>query len=456
MRARPIALLLVSLSLSASAASAAPIPGEERFGSVAAPSQQRTVTAGISVNQIGEDSFASLSLGTELVLEKVGVGLRVPLNFRVIDGDPEATGDLPGGIRGEDWDEGIDYLRVLRYIRYGQKRDPIYARLGELAADLGHGTILGRYLNNVDLDTYRLGLQVDVNRPEGGVETIVSDVGRLATDSDASNVRGARLHVRPWQFIDPESRLTMVATGFTVVSDGTAPQDLADSDDLDSQTVFGFDAEALVHSSETLDVLPYTDLNFIADAGWGWHLGTLMQLRPPIGLIFPIRLEYRLFASDYLPTYFSTFYELERHSFPLGASGGVPKAQAVDAADDSEVINGYLIDAGVDVWGAFQLGTILEGHEGVDPTLAAFLNVPALRIIQFKAYYTRTRITGTDDVLAFDDRSLVIAEGRYQMIPAVFLVGRLTRQWVRTEEAGVVSHEPVDTWGIGVEAVLEL
>ena len=38
----------------------------------------------------------------------------------------------------------------------------------EIAADLGHGTIMGRYMNNVDINTYRLGSQFDVYTEYGG------------------------------------------------------------------------------------------------------------------------------------------------------------------------------------------------------------------------------------------------------------------------------------------------
>ena len=39
-------------------------------------------------------------------------------------------------VRTEDWDEIGDYLpKMLRYVQYGEKRDFIYARLGELASE---------------------------------------------------------------------------------------------------------------------------------------------------------------------------------------------------------------------------------------------------------------------------------------------------------------------------------
>ncbi|MDL1878543.1 hypothetical protein FBQ85_25780 [Cytophagia bacterium CHB2] len=95
---------------------------------------QGVITGGVGVSVIDGQSYFTMSLRPDLAFGKWGVGLDIPLRFDV------DTGNL----RNEDWDQGYDYLRLFRYVRYSRKRnpDPVYARVGSLdAARLGHGFI---------------------------------------------------------------------------------------------------------------------------------------------------------------------------------------------------------------------------------------------------------------------------------------------------------------------------
>jgi hypothetical protein len=283
---------------------------------------------------------------------------------------------------------------------------------------------------------------------------------------------GTRLYVKPVAFYDADSVFNIFKLGFSLVSDVNAPlrfatdpttgENLVEDDHLvtardDAQTVWGMDLEAEVLHSDILDVVPYTDLNFIQGGGWGWHLGTLVTAKMPIGfeLQIPVRLEYRRFRSDYIPTYFGTFYEVERYDYSLGAAGGpIPKAEVVRHLDDGDGINGYYADLAFDFAGLLQIGAVYEDYDKADPNLAVFLAVPALDVIQFKAYYTRRSITGTDDIFVFDDRSLAIAQARYQMSAFMYLVARFTRQWELNADTG--TYDSVDSWNAGLEFSLEL
>jgi hypothetical protein len=432
-----------------------PIPGEERFAGLAEKEGKNSAGAGLGFGKIGDDYFLQLVPRLDLNFGKVGLGINVPLQLEVYD-------DL-GRFRREDWNEISDFLRVIRYVRYGHKRsdDLLYVRVGEIAAELGHGTIMTRYLNNVDVDTFRLGSQLDVYTKWGGVETVVSDYGTWAGNSPESMLMGARLYVKPYAFVDPDAYLNMFAVGLSAVSDLNAPRRL--EGDLDDKgnfevataaplTVYGVDLEAQVLRTDMVKLTPYTDLNFISNAGWGWHLGTLFEFRFPIGfeLTIPVRLEYRRFASDYIPAYFSTFYEIERYAFVPAGRLAPPKAAVVSAAADDEGINGYYGDLAFSFAGMFQIGAVYEDYDGADPNLAAFLAVPALEVIQFKAYYTRTGIRGWGDIFALDNRSLLVAEARYEVVTFIYLVGRFTRHWV--PRASGEGFESTDDFNVGVEA----
>lgn len=460
-----------------------PMPGEERFKNVMDDSGATgNGTAGLGFGKIDDDYFLQFQLRTDLNLGPVGLGLGIPLNLRIVDNDPQNTGDHYDIIRKEDYDEFVDYLRVIRYVRYGRKGDFIYARVGELAAQIGHGTILSRYINNLDINTYRLGAEFAMDTNYGGFETLVSDFGSVFSDSNGSRLVGFRGYVKPVGFSNPESPLNIFALGASVVSDLNAPRliamELGDDGQYravaedgalvaaeeDSQTVYGIDAEAKVVDTEVIAVTPYTDLNFIDGGGWGWHLGTLFNFRVPfiIELNLPVRVEYRRFKNNYRPIYFSSFYEIERFDYSAEDTSGArnqsntedaarptPKAEYIRSLSGDDGINGYYADAAFDFVGIFQLGAIYEDYSNGDPNVAVFMNVPALQIIQFKAFYTKTGIADVDDMFTFDDRSYAVAEGRYNVGGPLYLVGRFTRRWQLNEDQG--RYESIDSWNAGLE-----
>lgn len=448
-----------------------PMPGEDRFSGVL-PDQKTTAGAALGIGQIDEDFFLTLTLAADLNLGKIGLGIAAPLNLRVVDMDPENEGDYLGLIRKEDWDEPIEYLRIIRYVRYGHKRDPLFLRVGTLAAEIGHGTIMSRYMNNLDLNTNHIGAQFDVNTDWGGVETVVSDGPRLTTNisdigaqENYSRIVGGRFHLKPWALVDPESCFNIFAVGLSFLADVDAPLEVSTDDgwavaQTDTVTVYGVDAEVEVFHNALLDVVPYTDLNFIGDAGWGWHLGARVKVKVPIGinLVVPARIEYRRFRSGYRPIYFSSFYDIERSAFPLeeGTTAGLDTKQGFleqEYRDSDEGLNGYYADAALDFVGLFQVAAIYEDYEGANPNFSAFLNVPALDWLQFKAYYTRHSIEGWDDIFKLDERSLLVAEGRYQLVENIYLVGRWTRQWEQDPDSG--DYEEQDNWNVGVEAAFQ-
>ena len=86
--------------------------------------------AGATVGQSGDDVYMQISPRFEFSAGKWGFGLQVPLNLLVWEYQDDST-----VIRQEDWDEPSDFFRMIRYVQYGHKRDPLYARFGTLASD---------------------------------------------------------------------------------------------------------------------------------------------------------------------------------------------------------------------------------------------------------------------------------------------------------------------------------
>lgn len=445
-----------------------PIPGEQQFETML--DQPNRMAADVTVGQIKEDWFLQITPRLELNLGMVGLGLQIPLNLRVWDRDPNNNDDYYGIIRYEDWNDISKFVKLIRYVRLGHKRDTVYLRVGELTADVGHGTIMNRYLNNVDVDTFHVGTQFDVNTKYGGFETVISNVGGfISPDSPDSRVVGGRAYFKPYSLVDADSWLNMFALGATVITDINAPKqtqmEISGTTDEGKLVVtkerqmtgWGFDFEVQVLHSDLLDIVPYTDLNFLSNAGWGWHLGTLVTAKLPVGfeLTIPVRLEYRRFREDYVPGYFSTFYEIERFRYPTGGHAIGPKARVVRHLPDDNGINGYYGDLAFNFAGLLQVGAVLEYYDTGDPNLQAILLVPALDFLQFKAYYARVGITSMDDAFVLkDDRSLLVAEARYELVSYVYLVGRITRKWQLESDPGKSTYgtyQSVDSWKFGIE-----
>ncbi|MEE2962029.1 MAG: hypothetical protein VYA34_14940 [Myxococcota bacterium] len=464
-----IVLFVASSFVSSSAYGLDPIPGEEKFAA-AAGSDSSSLAAGLMFGEIDDAFYLQLNPRFDFSAGKFGLGFQVPLNLRVHPwggkGEAKYGAKL---IRSEDWDEPSDFLKLVRYVRYGQKRDFIYVRLGELAADLGHGTIVSRYMNNTDINTFRLGVQFDLNTDYGGFETMVSDVVSMTGSNQDSQLVGFRGYIKPVGFFMDDSPLNIFSVGVSFVTDGNAPDTLkqgaAGGNEIDPETkdvivektkgvqVIGFDMDVDLLHNDVVELVPYTDFNVISGAGWGWHLGILSVFKLPVGLDLrlPIRLEYRRFKSNYIPQYFGSFYEIERYiNTPAGTT--VPKGNYVRGLNDGDGLNGFYGDLAFDFVGLVQVGGILEAYEGYGSHATLFLSVPALEVVEFKAYYERTGIEDAGDLFKLDDRSLLIAQGQYQLMPYVYLVARFNRKWIlRHDGEDKGTYKSTDSWNTGLE-----
>src|SRR5438132_9167345 len=173
---------------------------------------------GLAFNRIaGEGNYVSTVINTEFNLGSVGVGLALPLNLLIQPQDPHTRDEIAynGILRRRDWDEPLDYVKFIRFIRYGRKRDPVYLLAGQLwGASIGHGTLVSRYANNLNLDHPKLGFAFDYNGTYGGFETLTDSVGNPALLAGRAYLRpfGETDFIRGW------------AIGETVATDRTAPR----------------------------------------------------------------------------------------------------------------------------------------------------------------------------------------------------------------------------------------
>ena len=108
-------------------------------------------SASLSLASIGEDKFLGFNLGYVFQTGKWRIAPRLALRFRIDDEPPESD-EI---IRTEDYDEVADFARLLAFVQYGYLGEPLILRYGEISGvTIGHGSIVNRYFNTIDIDHY--------------------------------------------------------------------------------------------------------------------------------------------------------------------------------------------------------------------------------------------------------------------------------------------------------------
>lgn len=429
------------------------------------------------MGKIEEDWFLFLRPQLNIDLGRFGLGLQVPLRIRIEDNDPEDEDDYGDLIRREDWDEPSDWLKAIKYIRYGYKGDPIHAVAGDLrSVSLGHGTIVHMYSNNLDINHFKMGALLDLDTEYFGVETIQSNI-------HGYGLRGGRAYVRPFGFFSRDPSWRRLAFGATYVRDERAPYTLeakgggpyldpsnqvpAVDDEMNFKVwdrkmaeVSGVDAEYEVMDITFIRMLAYADYNRIRGGGDGFHTGVLGRIRIPLFSVeLETRAEFRRLDGNYLPAYFGSHYEIQRYQFPfvdnlgkygLGAGAEVttmPKRRALESLENG-TLKGYYGELDACILGLVTIGGSFDDYQGpYNSNLRLYAEVPSLEGVQLECYYLKSRFDEWKDAFTFDERSMFLLEAKTNVIGPLFLVARYWRIWELDEEEG--RYEPVDDWSVG-------
>ncbi len=407
---------------------------------------------GLAVNNIqGEGSYAATVINTEFNLGPVGLGLSVPLNLLVWNNDQCCAGATTrdsktyfGVLRRRDWDEAQDYTKFVRYVRYGNKRDPLYVLAGQLwSASIGHGTLVSRYSNSLSLDHPKAGLALDVNTDFVGVETLTDWVGN-------PSLMAGRAYFRPFGDMPI---LRGWAIGLSGATDRTAPvgvfgplqSDSTGNPIVNQRAIYaaGIDTEFEVLHNSLISVIPYIDFNRIAGAGNGLHAGVLTDVRIPVPMLqvnVSAKLEYRRMQPGYIPEYFDQTYDLGRVQYAVQSGSSVNYVSKFDAAQGAAAAGGtsysqggYYGELAFAFAGLLQIGGLYEDRDGAPngASMGVFASIPAFDTIKASAYYLRKNMrSGFDDAFRLDERSLLAASLAYKVMGPLYFRADFRRQWV--------------------------
>lgn len=454
------------------------------------------LSGGLAFETLGEDVYAQLGLLLEVDLGLVGFGIQLPLRLRVVDEDPKNDGDLLGIIREEDWDSAADVMRILRYVYVGERGGPYFARLGALDdVTLGHGTIVHRYRNDVDVNRWRVGLELEGRVPGVGGHVFTGDLTEPYLVAGRAFVRPLELALGPGPFRGLEA-------GITVAGDASAPRALCyrepgatsgcvaypeaamgggdPTTPVDDQqrprvridqgmAVLGVDVGYRLLDTPVATITPYVDLNQHTGVqeGWGFHAGVLWQAGVPVvldQLVFDLRTEYRHVAADYRGPYFNGTYDIERYAAlraPATVVGTPTKLGLLCGVDEGPCVGGgpsrdgvFLeLLAGLPKY-VFVGGEFLDyTGDAADGTFRLSLEIPALQVVKLRAQYFRVGVRDMGDLFAIDERSAVVAAASVPLDYGFSLRAQFIRLWRGDSDGG---YRPVDNWQFGLGFALPL
>lgn len=138
---------------------------------------------GFGTVTLSGNTYTQIKLKPELVFGKFGIGLDVDLLI-----------DSNGDIRESDWDQFDDYVNKIYYIRYGQRGDAFFGRLGGFPSyTLGHGLVMRDYTNMLRYPDYRqIGVQLGGKLPFMGMTAEVFTSNVVEND-----ILAGRLTIKP-------------------------------------------------------------------------------------------------------------------------------------------------------------------------------------------------------------------------------------------------------------------
>ncbi|MEN9796900.1 MAG: hypothetical protein RL653_596 [Pseudomonadota bacterium] len=427
----------------------------------------------LGLDRIGDTFYGLVEPQVDLRFldNRLALGLGVPLRFELfsLGGSSLVSVNNVGRIRREDYDQPGEYARVLKYLTFGSKEDNVYVNVGQrYASSIGHGTLVRRYAPNIDVNRARISAQVDAYNDYGGVELLTNDVVDW-------NLLAGLAFVKPLAFFSQDPVARSLSVGVSVASDRSAPHVLTTDPvtgvrQVDSSghlqasrrsaTLVGIDAEVKVLKTRHADIKPYVDYSFHTRGDGGLTAGVLGRFNVGERTVHAFRViaEGRALGARYLPSYFDTFYEVERFmarqvTSPWPAANAYETKQQYVLSGDLGNRLGYYLEASYGVRRNIGVTVALEGTStSPQKNLVAHLELPALDWLQFFGSYYKRGFTQFSDVTKLDSQSIFFAGARLKALPVLFINARAFKSFQANQELQRYDN----TFGFAVDVELGL
>jgi hypothetical protein len=264
----------------------------------------------ITVNGVAQ-TYNSLGFKPDVALGPFGIGLDLTIRFRLMpDPDnPEKMVEIyPGDWVPADFNEFFDlYLPKIMYIRFGQRGEPLFVKLGSIEdLTLGNGFLVGNYSNTRFLPQLRIfGMELGLdgqlfNFPLVGIQALTGNLARL-------DVFGSRLFIRPltWTSIPIFKNIQL---GGTIAMDRTPG--LYTGLDQEQIMIAGADIMLPIIQNQLFPLAAFMEMGFQPGDRSGFMLGVGGRL---LGFL-SYGAQLRLLGAGFIPVYFDANYDLYRSS----------------------------------------------------------------------------------------------------------------------------------------------
>jgi len=384
--------------------------------------QQQTLEGGLGVTVIDGNVFYLFTMTPEFAIGNFGLGVDLNLRF-----------NTKGQIRPGDYVHAGDFLRIIRYARWGQKGDPFYIRVGTLDdARLGHGFIVYNYRNSASYDLRKTGIELDADFDKYGFESVYSDV-------TASSLLGLRGYVRPLR-LTPLAKIPVIngfEIGATYATDldkqsnetfGTLTSDpsaVVNANNGSAMAVYGFDAGLPIIEYSSVKSTLYGDYAKIKGYGNGAAVGIDFHFSGMGLLSIGAKYERRFLGDEFLPSYFDALYEHDRYMLVPDSAHFASKAEELLVyAKKSQGNYGELL---ISVLNTFNIVGAYQAPVGVknQGVFHAELQTPAVipQIVVDGGFDKRN----IGPVFKLDENSILYAELGYKPIP--YMIVSMLYQW---------------------------
>ncbi|NOX66455.1 MAG: hypothetical protein GXO85_11895 [Chlorobi bacterium] len=387
---------------------------------------------GLGISMIDGNPYYTFRFRPEIAIGNFGAGLDLNLEF-----------DSNGNLRTENFLTTSDYLSIIRYLRWGQKHDPVYARVGALDyATLGYGNIMYLYNNSPSYDARTIGLVFDVDMDTWGVETGYANLAK-------AGVLGIRSYVRPLKFttLGKIPVIGGMTVGLSYVTDvdkraGYIDGYLDDStktfiptDNRGNIQIASADLGFPIFQTSVTSLELYYTYTKILDFGSGSAVGALFNF-DFTGVSLRVKFERTWNGKRYIPSYFDALYEIDRFNYDDQSKIVNSKVRVLDNATMDDA-NGWYGGLMLDVMSLFRVQGSYQRLDKRPNTgrlhLAGEVDPMGMPFV-VRAGYDKTNIASEAELFTLDERSLIYAEVGYKPWP--FMIVSLVYQWTFTPIRG--------------------
>ena len=400
-------------------------------------------------------TYSKFILQPTFNLGKFGISLYLPViyNTNLFDpGDwyrPEDNYEWSFGTDQDNIADGAqdalkDLVLKIRYIEYGDNRDPVFFKVGNFNdVMLGHGITMNRYANDTDFPAVRrVGLNGGINSSKWTLESIFNDLAD-------PEIMGARIGYRPLGSVFPLGFGVSTVMDINPDADNLYGDPIILNPAIDSEfPLIENDSFAIVAFADIGTTLPYfrEDYGSSGSAGWqtdffyddstgnflegfrnyGWNAGILGNIS-----IMSYKLEYQYSNGMFINGVYGPTYERNRNIYSLAI------AQSAEYLDyiDEEVSQGIYGEAG------FEIPNILmmeagyrwawdEGGFNDDGDLfhlqLTLPEIPFIRVSAGLGMDTTGFVDGIVNGGLFDERTALYGEIVYPIAPTLKLAAVLT------------------------------